>query len=168
MSAERGRVPDRRIAASVAAFLLTVLAAGCGSGSSGGNQTARLEHACSRGWLYGARTHAGLRAAAVAHVSGNGEVPREIVEKLGEPAGEASAAWTTAAEAARSTGREEISRLTAAAAAGYGEVEPDLSPEASGFESARKAITEAERATAQLAAAARSAGLAACAKGSGG
>lgn len=145
---------------------LTATLCGCGAGSAAGGgagERQALANACAKAWKLAASAQAGLRAAAQVHASGNAELPRAIVEKIGEPAGEASAAWTTASEAARSLGDGSLASLTARSAAEYSEVQFDLSPEGGGYEATAKVLDQAAVANGRVARAARERGLSACA-----
>ena len=147
--------------------LLSVVVAGCGArlatGGGAGSEKQKLENACVKAWKQVLGAESGLHAAARIHQSGNPELPRANVEKIGEPAGEASSAWTTASEVARSLGYASLAGVMARAASDYGEVQFDLSPEGGGYEATEKVLSQASAADSEVARAAREHGLSACA-----
>jgi len=157
--------PRRRVAAACAAL---VALAGCGTASPKGGAHAQLERACRHAAEYDHRIALGLKAAEEAKLSGNASVPRAIVEKIGEPAGESASAWTGASEAARMLGKEDLARLAGRVAEDYGEVQFDLSPEGGGYETTRRLLIQGSVAAQEFAAAAKAAGFAACAEAGAG
>ena len=165
------RAPRFAKSAALALAIVASLgaAAGCGAGSPSKGAPAhstdvvRLERACARGWKFAASVDAALKLAGEKHVTPNGEVPQAIVERIGEPAGEASAAWTAASESARAAGYPTLAGLAAQSASDYGEVEFDLSPEGGGYEVTMKSLDLAGKTNAQIAKEASAHALKACA-----
>jgi hypothetical protein len=145
----------------LALAVLAALLGGCGS-SGGADSATALSAQCSAAWRLVGQVQAGLEHAAGAHVDGDGELPRADIEKIGEPAGEAGAHWTAAAEAARGAGHAQLASEAAHAASIYGEVQYNLSPEGGGYEATKKILAQAAGADAAVSRAAREAGVHAC------